>query len=171
MLEILLGPLEVRDGDRILDVRRRKQRALLAALALRAGDAVSPDRLIDELWGRRTQDSEARARELRLRAAQVTRSGDHRHRSEAATPSRSTATRSTSRASSGSSRRHAATVQPSRRRSSATHSGCSEAPARRPRVRAVRRRRHRTPPGTRAGGARGSRRGRARARSPRGRHR
>jgi len=49
----LLGPLEVRDGERVLDVRRLKQRALLAALALRAGDVVSTERLVDELWGER----------------------------------------------------------------------------------------------------------------------
>lgn len=54
MLEIrLLGALEVRDGERVVEVRRRKQRALLAALALRAGDVVSPDRLVDDLWGER----------------------------------------------------------------------------------------------------------------------
>ena len=49
----LLGPLEVRDGEQVLDVRRRKQRALIAALALRPGDVVSADRLVDELWGER----------------------------------------------------------------------------------------------------------------------
>jgi DNA-binding SARP family transcriptional activator len=47
----LLGPFEVRDGDRVLTPRRQKQRALLAALALRAGEVVSMDRLVDELWG------------------------------------------------------------------------------------------------------------------------
>ncbi len=54
MLEIrLLGPLEVRDGEQVLAVRRRKQRALLAVLALRAGDLVTTDRLVDDLWGER----------------------------------------------------------------------------------------------------------------------
>jgi DNA-binding SARP family transcriptional activator len=47
----LLGPLEVRDGERVVDVRRRKQRALVAVLALRAGEAVSPDRLVEDIWG------------------------------------------------------------------------------------------------------------------------
>ncbi len=47
----LLGPLEVDVDGRILDVRRQKQRALLALLALRAGEVVPTDRLIDELWG------------------------------------------------------------------------------------------------------------------------
>ena len=47
----IFGPLEVRDGERVLDVRRRKQRALLAVLALRAGEAVSADRLVEDIWG------------------------------------------------------------------------------------------------------------------------
>ena len=47
----LLGPLEVDVDGRILDVRRQKQRALLALLALRAGEVVPTDRLVDELWG------------------------------------------------------------------------------------------------------------------------
>jgi DNA-binding SARP family transcriptional activator len=52
MLEIgILGPLEVRDGDRDLTPRRLKQRALLAVLALRVGAPVSADRLVDDLWG------------------------------------------------------------------------------------------------------------------------
>jgi DNA-binding SARP family transcriptional activator len=52
MLEIrLLGPLEIRDGDRTLAVARQKPRALLALLALNAGRVVSRDRLVDELWG------------------------------------------------------------------------------------------------------------------------
>ena len=47
----LLGPLEVVVDGRLLDVRRQKQRALLALLALRAGEVVPTDRLVDELWG------------------------------------------------------------------------------------------------------------------------
>lgn len=47
----LLGPLQVRSGDTDLTPRRRKQRALLAALALRVGAPVTQDRLVDELWG------------------------------------------------------------------------------------------------------------------------
>ena len=49
----LLGPLEVRDGEQALGVRRRKQRALLAILALRSGEAISPDRLVEDIWGDR----------------------------------------------------------------------------------------------------------------------
>jgi class 3 adenylate cyclase/tetratricopeptide (TPR) repeat protein len=47
----LLGPLEVDVDGRLLDVRRQKQRGLLALLALRAGEVVPTDRLVDELWG------------------------------------------------------------------------------------------------------------------------
>ena len=49
----LLGPLEVRDGDRVVALPRRQQRALLAALALRTGEVVPTDRLIEDLWGER----------------------------------------------------------------------------------------------------------------------
>jgi class 3 adenylate cyclase len=47
----LLGPLEVFVDGRSIELRRKKQRALLAFLALRAGEVVSTDRLVDELWG------------------------------------------------------------------------------------------------------------------------
>src|SRR5687767_11890994 len=49
----LLGPLEVRDGERVVSLPRRQQRALLAALALRAGEVVATDRLVADLWGER----------------------------------------------------------------------------------------------------------------------
>jgi DNA-binding SARP family transcriptional activator len=48
---LLLGPVEVRDGDRVVEVPRKKQRTLLAILALDAGRVVSTDRLVDGLWG------------------------------------------------------------------------------------------------------------------------
>ena len=54
MLRIsLLGPIEVREEERLIEIRRRKQRALLAVLALRSGEAVSADRLVDDIWGER----------------------------------------------------------------------------------------------------------------------
>ena len=53
----LLGPLEVRDGDQVIALPRRQQRALLAALALRAGEVVSTDRLVADLWGERAPAS------------------------------------------------------------------------------------------------------------------
>ena len=47
----MLGPLEARDGERVMALGGARQRALLAILLLRAGEVVSVDRLIDELWG------------------------------------------------------------------------------------------------------------------------
>jgi class 3 adenylate cyclase len=48
----LLGPVEaIDDAGRPLELRRQKQRALLAALALRPGQVVSTDRLLEDLWG------------------------------------------------------------------------------------------------------------------------
>jgi DNA-binding SARP family transcriptional activator len=47
---LILGPLEVRDGETEVALRGRQQRKLLAILLLHPGEAVSSDRLIDKLW-------------------------------------------------------------------------------------------------------------------------
>jgi DNA-binding SARP family transcriptional activator len=47
----ILGPLEVWHEGRPVHVEGAKERALLAFLLLHAGEQVSVDRLIDELWG------------------------------------------------------------------------------------------------------------------------
>jgi DNA-binding SARP family transcriptional activator len=47
----LFGPLEVQAGDGEVPLRRRQQRSLVAVLALRAGEVVSTDRLVEDLWG------------------------------------------------------------------------------------------------------------------------
>ena len=47
---LVLGPLEVRVGPEVLQLGGGKQRAVLAALLLRAGEVVSVDQLVDELW-------------------------------------------------------------------------------------------------------------------------
>ncbi len=47
----ILGPLDVCDGDRNVELGGDKQRALLAILLLHANEVVSADRLIDDLWG------------------------------------------------------------------------------------------------------------------------
>ena len=47
----ILGPLEVRDDGRLLEIRRPRQRLILAVLLLRAGEVVSKEALIDALWG------------------------------------------------------------------------------------------------------------------------
>ena len=46
----ILGPLEIRARDRIVELRGIRQRELMAVLLLRANEIVSSDRLIDELW-------------------------------------------------------------------------------------------------------------------------
>jgi DNA-binding SARP family transcriptional activator len=46
----ILGPLDVRDGDRTLPLAGARQRALLALLLLHANEVVSSDRILDALW-------------------------------------------------------------------------------------------------------------------------
>jgi DNA-binding SARP family transcriptional activator/ABC-type transport system substrate-binding protein len=48
---LVLGPLEARDGDRILPLGGAKQRAALAILLLSRNQVVSRDRLVDGIWG------------------------------------------------------------------------------------------------------------------------
>jgi DNA-binding SARP family transcriptional activator len=47
----ILGPLEVLEEGRPLELGRLKERAVLAVLLLHANEFVSRERLIDELWG------------------------------------------------------------------------------------------------------------------------
>jgi DNA-binding SARP family transcriptional activator len=48
----LLGPLEIVEDDGLdLSIGKRRQRALLAILLLRANELVTSDRLVEELWG------------------------------------------------------------------------------------------------------------------------
>ena len=49
----VLGPLEVLVEGRALELKRRKQRSLLALLLLHTGEVVSTDQLIEELWAGR----------------------------------------------------------------------------------------------------------------------
>jgi DNA-binding SARP family transcriptional activator len=52
MLEVrILGPLEVWDGETPLQLGGQRQRAVLAILAVHAGEVVPSERLITELWG------------------------------------------------------------------------------------------------------------------------
>src|SRR5262245_8838312 len=48
---LLLGPFEVRAGERSIPLPRQKHRALVALLALTPGEVVSSDRIAEELWG------------------------------------------------------------------------------------------------------------------------
>src|SRR5262245_48914865 len=47
----ILGPLDVRDGDREVRLRGGKERALLALLLVNANRTLALDRLAGELWG------------------------------------------------------------------------------------------------------------------------
>ena len=47
----ILGPLEVTQDGRALELGATKQQTLLAVLLLHAGEIVSPTRLMTELWG------------------------------------------------------------------------------------------------------------------------
>jgi DNA-binding SARP family transcriptional activator len=47
----ILGPLEVAEDDREVELGRGRQRSLLALLLLHANEVVSSERLIDDLWG------------------------------------------------------------------------------------------------------------------------
>ena len=57
----ILGPLEVLDGDRPLDLGGQRQRGLLALLLLHANQVVSSSRLIEELWPDEASESHAGA--------------------------------------------------------------------------------------------------------------
>jgi YVTN family beta-propeller protein len=50
---LILGPLEVRNGEHTVRLSAAKQRALLGVLLLHANETVSTSRLVDELWGER----------------------------------------------------------------------------------------------------------------------
>ena len=56
----ILGPLDVRDGDRELPLGGGKQRAFLALLLVNANRTVSIDRIIDDLWGGSAPESAAK---------------------------------------------------------------------------------------------------------------
>ena len=71
----ILGPLEVDDGGRIVPLHGSKQRALLALLLLNAGEVVSDDRLLDELWGSEPPKSGRAALRVRLSELRKTLDG------------------------------------------------------------------------------------------------
>ena len=66
----ILGPLEVLDDGRQVELPRLKERVVLAVLLLHANEFVSRDRLIDELWGEAPPPTARKAlARLRLAAA------------------------------------------------------------------------------------------------------
>jgi DNA-binding SARP family transcriptional activator/tetratricopeptide (TPR) repeat protein len=62
----LLGPLEVEDGERMLDISRPKQRALLAMLLLNTNRVVSTDSLVDALWEDHVPDTATKALQVHV---------------------------------------------------------------------------------------------------------
>ena len=67
----ILGPLEISSGGQACAIAGAKERAVLVYLLLHAGQAVSADRLIDELWG--DEPPEAARNSLQVRVAGLRR--------------------------------------------------------------------------------------------------
>jgi class 3 adenylate cyclase/DNA-binding winged helix-turn-helix (wHTH) protein len=75
----ILGPLEVLDEGRRVALGGDKQRALLGLLLVNAGETLSTDRLIDELWGERPPATAAKTVQVhisRLRKALAAGAGN-----------------------------------------------------------------------------------------------
>jgi DNA-binding SARP family transcriptional activator len=75
----ILGPLEVLDEGRRVALVGSKQRALLGLLLINAGETLSTDRLIDELWGERPPATAAKTVQVhisRLRKALAAGAGN-----------------------------------------------------------------------------------------------
>lgn len=53
----VLGPLEARDGTRLINLGGPKQRAVLAHLLLNANQVAPVERLVDEIWGEEPPDA------------------------------------------------------------------------------------------------------------------
>jgi DNA-binding SARP family transcriptional activator len=62
----ILGPLEVLDDGRRVALGGDRQRALLALLLIHANEAVSAERLIDELWGERPPQTAAKTLQVHI---------------------------------------------------------------------------------------------------------
>src|SRR4051794_7520707 len=67
----ILGPLEVRDGGRVVACPSAKQRLLLAVLLLNANEVVSTDRLVGALWGERPPPSARKALQMHVSQLRV----------------------------------------------------------------------------------------------------
>jgi DNA-binding SARP family transcriptional activator len=75
----ILGPLEALDEGQAVRLGGAKQRALLAVFLLHRGEALSTERLIDELWGERPPATAAKSVQVyvsRLRKALAGGEGD-----------------------------------------------------------------------------------------------
>jgi DNA-binding SARP family transcriptional activator/ABC-type branched-subunit amino acid transport system substrate-binding protein len=76
----ILGPLEVLRGGRPVRIAGHKQRALLASLVLHANEVVSPDRLIDDLWGDAPPPTAAKTLQAHLSRLRRVLDGDEAER-------------------------------------------------------------------------------------------
>jgi DNA-binding SARP family transcriptional activator len=73
----ILGPLEVLDEGRVLTLGGSKQRALLALLLVHANETLTPDRLIDELWGERPPATAAKTLQAHVSRLRKALGADH----------------------------------------------------------------------------------------------
>ncbi|SRR6266496_433192 len=78
----VLGALEIRDGDRSIDLAAPKHRVLLAVLLLHPNRAVPVERLIDYLWGEQAPASAMNLvyRSFMTASGRLRRSRARRHR-------------------------------------------------------------------------------------------
>ena len=67
----ILGSFEVVGSAGALDLRGAKRRGLLACLVVHAGQPMSTDRLVEELWGDGLRRRGANGADLRVPAAQA----------------------------------------------------------------------------------------------------
>jgi len=67
----ILGPLEVRRGDELVELTGARQRALLAVLLLRGGEVVPAERLLEDVWA--DEPPRAGSTALRVRISQLRR--------------------------------------------------------------------------------------------------
>lgn len=64
----LLGPLEVLDGARSVEIGAGRRRSLLALLLIHANEVISADRLVDQLWGERPTTTAAKSLQVHVSA-------------------------------------------------------------------------------------------------------
>jgi predicted ATPase/DNA-binding SARP family transcriptional activator len=75
----ILGPLEVVHQGQRVSVGAAKEQALLAVLLLHAGEVVSRERLIDELWGESPPQTAAKAVNVRISQLRKALATDNGH--------------------------------------------------------------------------------------------
>ena len=73
----ILGPLDVIEGERVVDLAGAKHRALLAMLLLHANEVVSATRLIDALWEEEPPETAQKALQVYVSQLRKTLGKDH----------------------------------------------------------------------------------------------